>query len=77
VVLPDDDRGAGVDPFSTLTGGWNHYFAGHAAKFTLDAQYAFDAITDTAAVPTDTETGLLGDSDAGEIIVRAQFQLLF
>ncbi|MGE3109753.1 MAG: hypothetical protein AB7G11_06715 [Phycisphaerales bacterium] len=77
VVIPDSDRAGDPDPFSTLTVGWNHYIARHAAKFTLDLQYAFDAITDTAAVPTDTETGLLGDVDDGEIIARAQFQLLF
>lgn len=77
IVIPDDNRAGSPDPFSTVTAGWNHYFAGHAAKFTFDAQYAFDAITDTAAVPTDTETGLLGDSSTGEIILRAQFQLLF
>lgn len=77
VVIPDSDRAGDPDSFSTLTVGYNHYFARHAAKFTADVQYAFDAITDTAAVPTDTETGLLGDSDSGEIVLRAQFQLLF
>ncbi len=77
MVMPDDDRAGDPDSFSTLTVGYNHYFARHAAKFTMDLQYAFDAITDTAAVPTDTDTGLLGDVDDGEVIARVQFQLLF
>ncbi len=76
-VIPDSDRAGDPDPFSTLTVGYNHYFARHAVKFVADMQYCFDAIVDTAAVVTDNDTGLLGDVDDGEIILRAQFQLMF
>jgi hypothetical protein len=82
VVIPDSDRpnnaGTGsADPFNTITLGVNHYFAGHAAKFTGDLQYALDAMTDTALVGPDTGAGYLGSVDDGEFAIRLQFQLLF
>lgn len=82
IVIPDSDRmntgGTGdADPFSTLTVGINHYFAGHAAKLTFDGQYCFDAISDTALVAPDSGIGFLGSSEDGEVILRLQFQLLF
>ncbi len=67
------------DEVQLITVGFNYYFAKHAAKFTLDVVYAFDAI------PIG-EAGLGLNSDrvpAGGIanddqtVIRAQFQLLF
>lgn len=79
VVIPDDDlSGFDTDPFHVVTIGWNRYFAGHAAKFTLDGQVALSDFTQSSPpVPSSTATGLLGSSEEGEVTIRAQFQLLF
>jgi hypothetical protein len=80
-LFADDDRpGIDEDTFNFLTAGINQYYAGHAAKATIDVVYAFEETNPdlgfTGALP-DTGVGLLGDSDEGELVVRLQFQVLF
>lgn len=80
-IFGDEDRAAFAsdDTFNFLTVGLNHYWAGHAAKGTLDLIWAFDK-TDalqSVGVLSDTGVGILGDSEENEIAIRAQFQLLF
>jgi hypothetical protein len=82
VVIPDSDRanGAGTgeaDPFNTITAGWNHYLAGHAAKFTADVQYALDRLADTALVAPNSQLDYLGSTEDGEVAIRLQMQLMF
>lgn len=82
VVIPDSDRtnGAGTgeaDPFNTITAGWNHYIAGHAAKFTADVQYSLDNLADTALVTPNSQLGYLGSTEDGEFAIRLQMQLMF
>lgn len=77
-----------VDTDSTLnffTFGFNYYCAGHAAKFTLDAVVALEAnnFTTSGGLPVGTgnflsnTSGLLSDSNDGQVVVRFQFQLMF
>lgn len=81
-IIADEDRPgfADEDLFSFLTVGVNHYWAGHAAKGTLDLVWSFEktdpAFTSTGVL-SDTGVGLLGDVEENEIVIRAQFQLLF
>jgi len=81
--------------YNFITFGFNNYFAGHAAKLTLDAVVALNATAapvgspGTTTLPNTTGvngalpgllgagTGLNGSGKAGEVAVRAQFQLLF
>lgn len=78
LLVPDSDA-AGDDNFSTITAGINYYLHGHAAKFTLDAVWFLDNPNDTTMIGfgPSTETGLLQTSDADQIAIRAQFQLIF
>ena len=62
----------------------NHYFAGHAAKGTLDVVYSLNETGNLVGASAfsnggfpSTGTGLLGSSEDGEVVVRVQFQLLF
>jgi hypothetical protein len=82
-IFLDDDRLApgtdDEDTYNFLTVGFNQYYAGHAAKATIDAVYAFertDGLFTTGALPN-TGVGLLGSSDDGEIVLRLQFQVVF
>ncbi len=82
-IFLDEDAVAGDedDNFNFATVGWNHYIAGHAAKFTLDFVYSFEATngligSGLGGVPN-TGVGLLGSSEDGEAVIRAQFQLVF
>ncbi|MBX3404036.1 MAG: hypothetical protein KF699_11560 [Phycisphaeraceae bacterium] len=78
-LMLDDDRGTSEDFFPFLTVGVNHYFAGHAAKATLDLVYSFEKTGDLTGLGLlpNTDQGLLGDTEEGEVVLRAQFQLLF
>lgn len=78
-LILDDDRAIDEDFFSFATIGVNKYFAGHAAKFTLDGVYSFEKTTDLAnmGLLPNTDQGLLGNTEEGEFVLRAQFQLLF
>lgn len=76
-VFPDSNY-TDDDDFHTITFGANYYMHGHAAKFTVDVQWFLDQIEATDdIVSANSGIGLLGDSDDGEIGIRAQFQLLF
>ena len=69
--------------FNVLTFGGNYYIHGHAAKFTLDVQWFFDAPAasggfDQGGLGANTSLGFLGSgAEEDEIVIRAQFQLLF
>jgi len=80
-LWPDDDRGDDLeDLYNFITVGLNQYYAGHAAKATIDLVWALEETDDLAALGTDPENtglGLLGSSDDSEIALRLQFQLLF
>lgn len=65
-VLPADAE----DTYHEITVGVNHYFHGHAAKFTLDVSYLPNGSPQDA-----TGIGVLA-SDEDEIVLRGQFQLL-
>ena len=54
-----------------LTAGVNYYFAGHAAKFTLDGTW----LPNGTPIP-DSGADILVDNGNNEILVRVQFQLL-
>jgi hypothetical protein len=75
----DSDRNLAEDNFNFVTAGVTHFFAGHAAKFTADAVYAFEETStlNTLRILSDTGIGLLGDTEDGEVVLRGQFQLLF
>lgn len=78
-LMLDDERGTAEDFFSFATLGVNKYFAGHAAKATFDVVYSFEKTSDLTGLGLlpNTDQGLLGDTEEGEIVLRAQFQLLF
>ena len=75
----DSDRGLDDDKHNFVTVGVNHYIAGHAVKATVDAVIPFEETADlvTVGILPETGVGLLGSSEAGELVVRFQFQLLF
>ncbi len=88
VNIDDDDNatsGTGPTDVHIITVGANYYFRQHAAKFSADAVYAFQSTSgdDSSifSVPgaNTGHTGLLDDvnDDAGQLVLRAQFQLLF
>src|SRR5690606_17756650 len=60
------------DDLSIITLGGNYYFQKHAAKFTLDLQYALDPVP-----ATNTATGLIASDDDDQIAIRGQFQFTF
>ncbi|MBY0261266.1 MAG: OprO/OprP family phosphate-selective porin [Phycisphaerales bacterium] len=77
-IFADSDRSLVEDNYNFLTVGLNQYYAGHAAKATIDFVYAFEQTTGLSALGSpDTRTGLLGYGDEGELAVRLQFQLVF
>lgn len=81
VIFPDDDR-AQDNEFSSITFGLNWYWAGHAAKLTLDAVIHFDESLGAEGNPLafsafSDSLGQVGDDDDSEAVFRAQFQLLF
>lgn len=78
-LILDDERGTSEDYFSFVTAGVNHYFAGHAAKFTADLVYSVDqTLPDLSALGGfNSRQGLAGDATDGEVAVRLQMQLMF
>ncbi len=81
VLFADDENGSDEDTFSTLTVGTNWYWAGHAAKFSLDVAVFLDNPTEFSGVPGgfgSTGAGFIGGvDDDSQFAIRAQFQLLF
>ena len=78
-LLADDDRFmSGEDSFNFLTLGFNQYYAGHAAKATIDLVWSFEDTSNLAGSGViGTANGILGDTEENEVAIRAQFQLLF
>lgn len=64
----------GADDLNILTAGYNHYFAGHNAKWTTDIGYGFDQVAAPANI-----TGYRPDPSGsdGQWVIRTQFQILF
>lgn len=77
-VFGDDDRG-GEDNWHYITVGVNQYYAGHAAKATVDVQFALDESDDLASLGgfPNSGIGLRGDTEGNEVVIRFQLQLLF
>ncbi len=84
----DSDRGFVDDRQDFFTAGWNHYFAGHAAKFTLNAVVALRPTINAAGttlVPStisgantvSTGQGILRSTDEGAVAIQAQMQVMF
>ncbi|MBX3386686.1 MAG: hypothetical protein KF768_08960 [Phycisphaeraceae bacterium] len=79
-IFADEDRfGGGEDNFNFLTVGLNHYYAGHAAKASVDLVWSFQDTSNlvSSGFLPNTGVGLLGDSEENEVAIRLQFQLLF
>jgi hypothetical protein len=81
-IFADSDRPgftSGEDNFNFLTIGLNQYYAGHAAKATIDLVWSFQDTTNlvNSSLLPNSGTGLLGDKEENEVAIRAQFQLLF
>jgi len=79
-IFGDEDRAAFAteDQFNFVTFGLNHYWAGHAAKGTLDVVWSLDSTSGPlGGILPNTAVGLAGDTEENEIAFRAQFQLLF
>ncbi len=72
VVRANGTSATDDDDLSIITIGGNYYFQKHAAKFTLDLQYALDPVPFT-----NTVTGLIASDDDDQIAVRGQFQFSF
>lgn len=80
MVIPDDDRAGGSDEFSTITIGVSRTFVpkSHAPKLTVDLSYFLDEHAESASLFSGgTATGVLQDSEDGQVAARVQFQLLF
>lgn len=79
MYMPDDSAAPADEDFHTITVGWNHYLVpeSHAAKFTLDLQYFFEATTLSTGVATSDGHNLLADSEDGQVALTAQMQFLF
>jgi hypothetical protein len=84
-IFPDDDRDASRT-FNTITGGFNYYLYGQAAKFQLVCLWFLDDTADTRAGnfgntgarnPTSALFGSLPTAEDGQVALMAQFQLLF
>lgn len=86
----DDDRAlSDRHNFSFVTAGWNHYFAGHAAKLTIDATMATNHTADLTkaasgwlgssvfSLNSANSFGLLGTARGPEAAVRVQMQVMF
>ncbi|HBS29698.1 MAG TPA: hypothetical protein DEB06_09675, partial [Phycisphaerales bacterium] len=85
VIIPDGDR-AGDDPLNAVTAGFNWYLHGQAAKFSFAGILFLDDTNGTTAgnfgntgprTPTSPAFGSLPSTEAGQVTVWAQFQLLF
>lgn len=82
ITWADEGRAATDEPndtFHTLTGGVNYYVSpeSHACKFTADVQYFFNPEADLSIVSSSTATGLLADTEEGQLNLRLQMQVVF
>jgi hypothetical protein len=82
ITIPDSEF-ENDDPYNVLTFGGNYYIHGHAAKFTVDVQWAFDAASDNDLILLNAvgdrfnRIGLIGNEDDDEIALRGQLQLMY
>lgn len=76
-IFPDDDTGG--DDFHTLTGGVNYYISpeSHAAKFSAEVQYYFDAEDAAGIISPSTGSNLLSDTEDGQVALLLQMQVMF
>jgi hypothetical protein len=66
--------------FNEFTAGVNYYLSphSHAVKFTADVVYYADSTTGTPILGgTNTGINLLPETDAGEVALRVQMQVMF
>lgn len=77
MILPDTNRSFSSDTYNFATAGVNYYLYGQAAKFTVDAVYAFEATQDISSMNGLSENALVSTTEDGEISLVAQFQVLF
>jgi hypothetical protein len=76
-ILPDTDRSMSNDSYNFVSAGVNYYMYGQAAKFTVDAVYAFEATADLASMGAFSDNSLVNSTEDGETSLVAQFQVLF
>lgn len=76
-IFQDTDRGptGSDDSFGTVTFGTNYYWAGQAAKFTVDVQWFLDS--STQLMTSNSSNGFLRTTEDNEVNLRFQFQILF
>lgn len=77
LFLDDDERMLDEDFYPFITFGVNQYYAGHAAKATVDLLWALEATDELGAGFSSTGLGLSGSSEDNEIVIRLQFQFGF
>lgn len=78
IVVDDDERGTDEDFFPFITVGVNQYYAGHAAKASVDLLWALEATDELGGTGfNSTGLGLSGSTEDNEFVIRLQFQLLF
>ena len=71
--------GSTTKNFSFLTVGLTHFFAGHALQGQVEALYSVDNTANMVALGNLPNTGpaILGESKAGEVMVRLAFNIAF
>ena len=62
---------------STITVGFNGYFNRHRVKFTADVGYGLNEVANFWSFPDATGWRTDDPGESGQVVVRAQFQLLF
>ncbi|MEO1128253.1 MAG: porin [Planctomycetota bacterium] len=76
IFLDDSERALVDDTFQTLTFGTNWYWAGQAAKFSVDLSWFLDRANSLTRSPN-SRLGFLSSDEDNQFTIRAQFQLLF
>jgi hypothetical protein len=87
INVESDTLPAPRDNYHFVTVGFNNYYADNAAKFTIDALWAITptdpGLANLAGLvpggtnPINSDLGLNGSNESGEVALRAQLQLLF
>ena len=77
VIFADSARNLATDDYNFVTAGFNYYMVGHAAKFTLDGVWSLDETSGLGSLGGFSNTNLIPSTDKNEVVVRAQFQVLF
>ena len=62
---------------STITVGVNGYFHKHRIKTTVDIGYGLSEVADFWSFPAATGWRTDDAGESGQVVLRAQFQLLF